>query len=91
VTIASATIDTQNDEIGITATDPNTTSTLTVSATSTGQVIGTLTSFGDGTFSSTFFLTVGGHVVDPGSVTVTSLFGASATATLTPYTPKPHY
>jgi hypothetical protein len=91
VTITSATFNTKTARIGVVATDPNTTSTLTVSATSTGQVIGTLNSSGNGTFSNSFTVIVGSHAVDPGSITVTSLFGASATVTLTPFTPKPRY
>lgn len=91
VTITGATFNTKTKEIGVVASDPNTTSTLTVSATSTGQVIGTLRGSGNGVFSNSFFLIVGNQAVDPGSITVTSLFGASATVTLTPYTPRPRY
>jgi len=86
VTITSATFNTKTHEMGVVATDPNTTSTLTVSATSTGQVIGTLNSSGNGTFSKSFL-----ESANPGSITVTSLFGASATATVTSFTPKPRY
>ena len=86
VTITSARFNTKTREMGVVATDPNTTSTLTVSATSTGQVIGTLNSSGNGTFSNSFLASA-----NPGSITVTSLFGASATVTLTPFTPKPRY
>jgi hypothetical protein len=91
VTITSATFNTKTKRIAVVATDPNTTSTLAVSATSTGQVIGTLNSSGNGTFSNSFTLIVGNQAVNPGSITVTSLFGASATVTLTPFTPKPRY
>jgi large repetitive protein len=86
VTITSAIFNTSSHKIGVVATDPNTTSTLTVSATSTGQVIGTLNSSGNGTFSKGFLVSA-----NPGSITVTSLFGASATATVTSFTPKPRY
>ena len=90
VTITSATFNTKTDRIGVVATDPNTTTTLKVSATSTGQVLGTLNSSGNGTFSNSFTLVVS-NKADPGSITVTSLFGASATVALTPFTPIPRY
>lgn len=91
VTITGATFNTVTKRIAIGASDPNTTSILTVTVTSTGAVIGTLNSSGNGTFSNTFTFISGGQAINPGSVTVTSLFGASATVTLTPFTPPPHY
>lgn len=60
------------------ALDANTAATLTVSVTSSGAKIGTLSSFGTGGFDGTFF-------VDPNpvNITVTSSLGGSGTLAIT--------
>jgi hypothetical protein len=74
----------EGGKLVVDALDANTAATLTVSVTSTGQKIGTLTSFGTGSFNGTFFTGA-----NPQDVTVTSSLGGVGTVA-TVLVPK-HY
>lgn len=75
VTITRAQYTTSRSQLTVQATDSNSTATLTVSVTSTGEILGTLRSRGDGTYRGTF-----GGIPNPVNITVTSNLGGSATA-----------
>jgi large repetitive protein len=76
VTTADYTI--EGGKLVVDAQDANTTATLTVSVTSSGAQIGTLTTFGTGGFDGTFFT-----APNPVSVTVTSSLGGSGSLPIT--------
>jgi Putative Ig domain len=69
---------TEGGKLVVDALDANTAVTLTVSVTSTGQKIGTLSSFGTGGFDGTFFVST-----NPQNITVTSSLGGSGTLATT--------
>jgi plastocyanin len=75
VTITRAQYITSRSQLTVNATDSNATAILTVSVTSTGQVLGQMTNNGGGSYSAKF-----SHISNPLNITVTSNFGGSATA-----------
>jgi plastocyanin len=62
-------------QLTVQATDTNTTATLTVSVTSTGVVLGTMTNNGGGSYSAKF-----SGIANPTNITVTSNFGGTDSA-----------
>jgi plastocyanin len=62
-------------QLTVQATDSNDTATLTVSVTSTGVILGTMTNNGGGSYSAKF-----SGIANPMNITVTSNFGGSASA-----------
>ena len=62
-------------QLTVQATDTNDTATLTVSVTSTGEILGTMTNKGGGNYSAKF-----SGIANPINITVTSNFGGSASA-----------
>jgi Putative Ig domain len=82
VTTAGYTV--EGGKLVVDALDANTAATLTVSVTSTGTRIGTLSTFGTGGFNGTFFV-----APNPQNITVTSSLGGSGTLTITLV--KKHY
>jgi hypothetical protein len=81
VTVTRADYTVEGEKLVVDATDANTTATLTVSVTSTGKKVGTLTTFGTGMFDGTFFGPDG--TMTPQDITVTSSVGGSATSAVT--------
>jgi hypothetical protein len=81
VTITRADYTVEGEKLVIDATDANTAATLTVSVTSNGKQVGTLTTFGGGQFDGTFFGPDG--TLTPQDITVTSSLGGSATSAVT--------
>ncbi len=75
VTITRAQYTTSRSQLTVQATDSNTNATLTVSVTSNGQILGTMTNNGGGSYS---FKANG--VANPRQITVSSNFGGTATA-----------
>ena len=62
-------------QLTVQATDTNDTATLTVSVTSSGVILGTMTNNGGGSYSAKF-----SGIANPMNITVTSNFGGSASA-----------
>jgi plastocyanin len=75
VQITRAIYTTSRSQLTVQATDTNDTATLTVSVTSTGTVLGTMTNNGGGSYSAKFT-----HLTNPLNITVTSNFGGTASA-----------
>jgi plastocyanin len=75
VTITRAQYAVARSQLTVQATDSNDTATLTVSVTSTGQVLGTMMNKGGGSYSAKF-----NGITNPQKITVTSDFGGTATA-----------
>jgi len=75
VVITRAQYTTSRSQLTVQATDTDDTATLTVSVTSTGQVLGTMTNKGGGNYSAKFTVTP-----NPRQITVSSNLGGSATA-----------
>jgi len=75
VVITRAQYTTSRSQLTVQATDTDDTATLTVSVTSTGQVLGTMTNKGGGNYSAKFTVTP-----TPRKITVSSNLGGSATA-----------
>ena len=75
VTITRAQYTTSRSQLTVQATDSNSTATLTVSVTSTGQILGPMQNRGDGSYQAKF-----SGVANPVNITVTSNLGGSATA-----------
>ena len=75
VVITRAQYTTSRSQLTVQATDTNDTAMLTVSVTTTGEVLGTMMNLGGGSYSAKF---VG--ISNPQKITVTSNFGGSATA-----------
>ena len=75
VQITRAQYTTSRSQLTVNATGSNTAATLTVSVTSTGEILGPMTSRGDGSYTAKF-----NGISNPLNVTVTSDFGGSTTA-----------
>ena len=75
VTITRAQYTTSRSQLTVQATDTDDTATLTVSVTSTGEVLGTMMNRGGGSYSAKFT-----GISNPRKITVTSNLGGSATA-----------
>ena len=75
VTITRAQYSVSRSQLTVQATDTNDTATLTVSVTSTGEILGTMTNLGGGNYSAKF-----SGIANPRQITVTSNFGGTATA-----------
>jgi len=75
VTITRAQYSTQRSQLTVQATDSDPTATLTVSITSSGQVLGTMTNQGGGNYNFKKVVTP-----NPRQITVTSDLGGTATA-----------
>ncbi|HEY2710915.1 MAG TPA: plastocyanin/azurin family copper-binding protein [Chthoniobacterales bacterium] len=76
VTITRAQYNSTNMQLTVAATDSDPTATLTVSVTSTGQILGTMRTRGDGNYSAKF-----AHVAtNPRMITVSSSLGGTATS-----------
>ena len=75
VVITRAQYTTSRSQLTVQATDTDDTATLTVSVTSTGEVLGTMTNKGGGNYSAKFTVTP-----NPRQITVSSNLGGSATA-----------
>jgi len=75
VQITRAQYVTARSQLTVQATDSNQTATLTVSVTSTGAVLGTMTNNGGGSYSAKLT-----GITNPINITITSNFGGSATA-----------
>jgi plastocyanin len=75
VTITRAQYSIANSQLTVQATDSNSTAALTVSVTSTGQVLGPMRNRGDGNYSAKF-----NGIANPQKITVTSNLGGTATA-----------
>jgi len=75
VTITRAQYSTQRSQLTVQATDSDPTATLTVSVTSSGQVLGTMTNQGGGNYNFKKVVTP-----NPRQITVTSDLGGTATA-----------
>ena len=75
VTITKAQYAVSRSQLTVQATDTNTDAVLTVSVTSTGEVLGTMTNRGDGTYRAKFT-----GLANPQNIDVTSNLGGSATA-----------
>ncbi|MEO5825676.1 MAG: S8 family serine peptidase, partial [Gemmatimonadales bacterium] len=75
VTITRAQYTASRSQLTVQATDSNPTAILTVSVTSTGQILGTMQNRGDGTYQAKF-----SGLANPVNITVTSNLGGSATA-----------
>jgi len=75
VQITRAQYTTSRSQLTVNATDTNSTAILTVSVTSTGEVLGTMQNGGGGNYSAKF-----SHISNPLNITVTSNLGGSATA-----------
>ena len=73
--ITRAQYTTSRSQLTVQATDTDDTATLTVSVTSTGEVLGTMTNKGGGNYSAKFTVTP-----NPRQITVSSNLGGSATA-----------
>jgi hypothetical protein len=75
VGITRAQYDTARSQLTVQATDTNDTATLTVSVTSTGQILGPMMNRGGGSYNAKFT-----GISNPRKITVTSNLGGSATA-----------
>jgi plastocyanin len=75
VQITRAQYATARSQLTVKATDSNQTATLTVSVTSTGTVLGTMTNTGGGSYRARFT-----GISNPMNIDVTSNFGGSASA-----------
>jgi plastocyanin len=75
VVITRAQYTTSRSQLIVQATDTNDTAILTVSVTSTGEVLGTMKNLGGGSYNAKFR-----GISNPQKITVTSNFGGSATA-----------
>jgi plastocyanin len=75
VAITRAQYTTSRSQLTVQATDTNDTAMLTVSVTSTGEVLGTMMNLGGGSYSAKFR-----GISNPQKITVTSNLGGSATA-----------
>jgi len=75
VVITRAQYTTSRSQLVVQATDTNDTATLTVSVTSTGEVLGTMMNLGGGSYSAKFR-----GISNPQKITVSSNLGGSATA-----------
>jgi len=75
VTITRAQYDIARSQLAVQATDTNDTAMLTVSVTSTGEVLGPMINRGGGSYSAKFT-----GISNPQRITVTSDLGGSATA-----------
>lgn len=75
VQITRAQYVTARSQLTVQATDTNDTATLTVSVTSTGEILGTMKNLGGGSYSAKFT-----GISNPQKITVTSNFGGTATA-----------
>ena len=75
VQITRAQYVTARSQLTVQATDSNQTATLTVSVTSTGSILGTMTNNGGGSYSAKLT-----GITNPINITITSNFGGSATA-----------
>jgi phage baseplate assembly protein gpV len=75
VTITRAQYSVSRSQLTVQAIDTNDTATLTVSVSSTGEILGTMTNKGGGNYSAKF-----NGIANPRQITVTSNFGGSATA-----------
>ena len=75
VVITRAQYTTSRSQLTVQATDTNDTAMLTVSVTSTGEVLGTMMNLGGGSYSAKF-----GGISNPQKITVSSNLGGSATA-----------
>jgi len=75
VTITRAQFLVQRGQLNVGATDSNATATLTVSISSTGEVLGTMTNLGGGSYT---FKKTG--IANPRNITVTSNLGGTANA-----------
>lgn|GEM_PF-4960862 len=75
VTITRAQYSIARSQLTVQATDTNDTATLTVSVTSTGEILGDMINRGGGSYSAKF-----NGIPNPQRITVTSNFGGSATA-----------
>ncbi len=75
VEISRAQYITSRSQLTVQATGSDSTATLTVSVTSTGQVLGTLSNQGNGTYRGKFTV-----ASNPVNITVTSSLGGTATA-----------
>ncbi len=73
--ITRAQYTTSRSQLTVQATDTDDTATLTVSVTSTGEVLGPMMNRGGGSYSAKFT-----GISNPRKITVTSNFGGSATA-----------
>ncbi len=78
----------EGEKLVVEAVDANASATLTVSVTSNGKQVGTLTTFGDGMFSGTFFGPDG--TMTPQDITVTSSVGGSATSAVAVAAKQPY-
>lgn len=78
----------EGEKLVVEAVDANAAATLTVSVTSDGKQVGTLSTFGSGMFSGTFFGPDG--TMTPQEITVTSSVGGSTTSAVT-VAAKQHY
>ena len=75
VQITRAQYTTSRSQLTANATGSNTAATLTVSVTSTGEILGPMTNRGGGSYTAKFT-----GISNPMNITVTSDFGGSATA-----------
>jgi hypothetical protein len=75
VVITRAQYTTSRSQLTVKATDTDDTAMLTVSVTSTGEVLGTMMNLGGGSYSAKF-----GGISNPQKITVSSNLGGSATA-----------
>jgi plastocyanin len=75
VVITRAQYTTSRSQLVVQATDTDDTATLTVSVTSTGEVLGTMMNLGGGSYSAKFR-----GISNPQKITVSSNLGGSATA-----------
>ncbi len=75
VQITRAQYVTARSQLTVQATDTDSTATLTVSVTSTGEILGTMKNLGGGSYSAKFT-----GISNPQKITVTSNLGGTATA-----------
>jgi hypothetical protein len=75
VTITRAQYAISRSQLTVQATDTNTAAVLTVSVSSTGEILGTMTNRGDGTYRAKF-----SGLANPVNIDVTSNLGGSDTA-----------
>jgi hypothetical protein len=75
VTITRAQYSVSRSQLTVQATDTNDTATLTVSVTSTGEILGPMMNKGGGSYQAKFT-----GISNPQNITVSSNLGGSATA-----------
>ena len=75
ITITQAKYNGTNMQLTVTATDSDPSAMLTVSVTSTGQILGTMRTRGDGNYTAKF-----SGIANPRMITVSSNLGGSATS-----------